>query len=134
MRSPQKESNRMNNIIECPWLKKLNPPQSLTDIECNLKNVRSVYIQKLVTNISEDLFDALYAAGFDVDSEDSESHVKDLAIIAESIRSYLLRSVGDYHPMQDVAENMFEWIGDGMLKTVDEINIKFNDPIHDVTV
>lgn len=117
-------SNRMtDNIIVGSWLKSNNPPQTLKDVEDSINQVRLLHVQELVSKLAGDVFDGLSVAGFDNDED--PVYTKDLALIAEGIRSYILKHQNQYHPLQEVAESMFDWDGEDRLKTAESIEITF---------
>ena len=112
----------MNNVIIGPW-------GTAKRQQVSEEAARNLLIQELVANLSGDLFDELSEAGFDVDNSNELEYTKDIAIMAECIRSYLLKQHGAYHPIQDVASEMFEWVDNEKLRTVEQINIRFKGQV-----
>jgi hypothetical protein len=110
----------MSNVILGPWAtsKSINVAQD--------EQVRTLHVQQIVADISGDLFDELAYLGFDIDNSDELDYTKDIAIVVESIRSFIMKLNGNYHPVQELAEDLFEETGDGLLRTLPELQIRFS--------
>jgi hypothetical protein len=103
----------MGEVIKGPWLGNVDPDEQ-----------NMVLIQVLVEEMCEAMFIGLREAGFD-NCEDM-SYTKDLAMIAESLRSYMLRLQDRYHPVQDIADQLFDWDEDGVvLETQPSVHVDF---------
>ena len=87
-----------NNVVQGPW--GVLPPSP--DDKSVSEKVQSdfVFIMSTVMNHME-------SRG--IDTLDEEEYIKDLALVAESIRSYLYKVRNKYHPCQDISDNLFYW-------------------------
>lgn len=79
----------MDNVIQGPWS------------EDNKKNFNDDMVQAIFDNLFEDM----RRLGFD--NQDEDYYSKDLGMIVESIRSYLLKLQEEYHEFQELADNVF---------------------------
>jgi hypothetical protein len=102
-----------NNVVQGPWG---NLPPSPDDKDAQEK-VQSdfIFLMGVVMNHME-------SRG--IDTLDEEEYIKDLALIAESIRSYLYKVRGKYHPNQDIADNLFYW-NNGRLNMQTSLMVEF---------
>ena len=78
------------------------------------------------------LFNQLEVAGFylgDDDDENDIEHIRDMAFIIESLRSFMAKHHEIYHPFHQLIDNIFEeeLTEDGALKIVDKLNINFKN-------
>lgn len=114
-----------NNVILGPWA------VGLPDHARALQHptVRDLYAQTIVEDVSGELFDHLADLGFDLDISSNVDYTKDVAIIVEAIRSYVMRRNGRYHPMQEVAEELFSYNDEGQLYTHPSLSIEFEATI-----
>jgi hypothetical protein len=87
-----------NNVVQGPWGSL--PPSPDDKITGETVQSDFLFIMNTVMNHME-------IRG--IDTLDEEEYIKDLALIAESIRSYLYKVRGKYHPNQDIAEHLFYW-------------------------
>lgn len=112
-----------NNIIMFP-VKNQNPhgPQTIEEVADKLYAVRQVHIQETLELVVPKLFENFSIAGFSPDDDDSFLFLKDGAMIVEAARSFLCKISGISHPLQLIAENMFE-------QTDDEGNLEISDKI-----
>lgn len=99
-----------NNVVQGPWGEL---PHSPDDKEVS-ESVQSDFMFIMTTVMA-------HMENRGVDTLDEESYIKDLALIAESIRSYLYKAKNKYHPCQDIADNLFFWNG-----TQYEMNTQLN--------
>jgi hypothetical protein len=101
-----------NNVVQGPWGTLPHSPDDKVvseDVQTNFIFLMSQVMQNM------DLLQ------IDIDSEE---HCKDLCMIAESIRSYLYKVRGKYHPNQQIADELFYWEM-GKLKMTSSINVEF---------
>lgn len=112
-----------NNIIQFPGKNSRPPPLTLEQVEENLDLVRQIHIQETLELVMPKLFESLSMAGFAADDESNE-YLKHGAMIVESARSFLCKLSGLSHPLQLIAENMFEQVDDeGNLEVSDKVKI-----------
>jgi hypothetical protein len=116
-----------NNIIRFPRPFKVDPsilsaPQSIEEVEDSVEVIRHVHIQQTLEQIVPMLFDNLSLAGFQ--PSDELLFLKDGALVVEAIRSFMSKLYGMDHPLQIVAENLFEQIdSDGNLEVSENVKI-----------
>ena len=112
-----------NNIITFPGKTSRPPPLTLEQVEENLDLVRQIHIQETLELVVPKLFESFSVAGFGADDESNE-YLKDGAMVVEAARSFLCKVSGVHHPLQLIAENMFEQIDDeGNLEVSDKVKI-----------
>ena len=97
-------------------------PQSIDEVEETVDLVRQVHIQQTLEQVIPMLFDNLSLAGFQPANE--MDFLKDGALIVEAARSFLNKTYAISHPLQLIAENLFEQTdSDGNLEVSDKIKI-----------
>jgi hypothetical protein len=116
-----------NNVIRFPRPFKVDPsimntPQSLEEVEDTVEVIRHVHIQQTLEQIVPMLFDNLALAGFQ--PSDELLFLKDGALVVESLRAFMSKLYGMEHPLQLIAENLFEQVdSDGNLEVSENIKI-----------
>lgn len=112
-----------NNIIMFPG-KNLRGPQTIEEVADTLDLVRQVHIQETLELIVPMLFDNISHAGFNPDEEDENGLLKHGAMVVEAVRSFLCKVSGIEHPLQIIAENLFEQVdAEGNLEVSDKVKI-----------
>jgi hypothetical protein len=112
-----------NNIIVFPG-KNLRGPQTIEEVVDNLDMVRQVHIQETLELVVPRLFESFSVAGFQPDEDDEEKYMKHGALIVEAARSFLCKVSGLPHPLQLIAENLFDQVDeDGNLEVSDKVKI-----------
>ena len=112
-----------NNIIQFPGKSKMGPPMTLEQVEENMDLIRQVHIQETLELVVPKLFENFSMAGFGTDDESTE-FLKDGAMVVEAARSFLCKVSGMSHPLQLIAENMFEQVdAEGNLEVSDKVKI-----------
>lgn len=112
-----------NNIIQFPGKSKMAPPMTLEQVEENMDLIRQVHIQETLELVVPKLFENFSMAGFGTDDESME-YLKDGAMVVEAARSFLCKVSGMSHPLQLIAENMFEQVdAEGNLEVSDKVKI-----------
>lgn len=115
-----------NNIISFPR-RNYNPdaipiPQSIEEVEETVDIVRQAHIQQTLEQVIPMMFDNLSLAGFQPANE--MEFLKDGALIVEATRSFLNKIYGANHPLQLIAENLFEQVNsNGDLEVSDKVKI-----------
>jgi hypothetical protein len=115
-----------DNVIPFPRknqnLSTMPAPQSINEVEETVDVVRQVHIQQALEQVIPMLFDNLSLAGFQPSNE--MDFLKDGALIVEAARSFLNKTYGMSHPLQIIAENLFEQVdSDGNLEVSDKVKI-----------
>lgn len=92
----------MGDIVQGPWGSRPPDPtnEDDNDVMENVQSKLELLMTVLYVNMSE---------LEDVDKISHEYYNKDMILIAESIRSMLLKLESRYHPCQDVCDNMYYW-------------------------
>jgi hypothetical protein len=112
-----------NNIIVFPN-KNLRLPQTIEEVADTLDIVRQVHIQETLQLIVPMLFDNISHAGFNPDDKDENALLKHGAMVVEAVRSFLCKVSGIEHPLQIIAENLFEQVdSEGNLEVSDKVKI-----------
>jgi hypothetical protein len=112
-----------NNIIVFPG-KNVRGPQTIEEVSDNLDMVRQVYIQETLELVVPRLFESFSVAGFQPDEDDEIQYMKHGAMIVEAARSFLCKVSGLPHPLQIIAENLFDQVDeDGNLEVSDKVKI-----------
>lgn len=97
-------------------------PQSIEEVEETVDVVRQVHIQQTLEQVIPMLFDNLSLAGFQ--PTDEMDFLKDGALIVEATRSFLNKIYGTRHPLQLIADNLFEQVdSEGTLEVSDKVKI-----------
>ena len=107
----------MSKVLDFPKLKnvdKLNI-QNTEDVNKHMENVRVYHVDETIEIMTEFVFHQLVMCGFNIDSDDDDIH-KDIFLSVESMKSMLLKYYSIKHPLQIVAEDMFEREEDGNYK------------------
>jgi hypothetical protein len=112
-----------NNIIVFPG-KNVRGPQTIEEVVDNLDMVRQVHIQETLELVVPRLFESFSVAGFQPDEDDEIQYMKHGAMIVEAARSFLCKVSGLPHPLQIIAENLFDQVDeDGNLEVSDKVKI-----------
>lgn len=111
-----------NNIIQFP-IRNSRAPITIEQVDENLELVRQIHIQETLELVIPKLFESFSVAGFSADEESNE-FLKHGAMVVEAARSFLCKVSGIEHPIQLIAENMFEQVdSDGTLEVSDKVKI-----------
>lgn len=116
-----------NNVIRFPKAPQpsynvVAAPQSIEEVEETVDVVRQVHIQQTLEQVIPMLFDNLALAGFQ--PVDEMEFLKDGALVVEATRAFLNKVYGMSHPLQIIAENLFEQVdSEGNLEVSDSIKI-----------
>lgn len=112
-----------NNIILFPG-KNLRGPQTIEEVADSMDMVRQVHIQEALEVVMPRLFESFSVAGFQPDEEEEILLMKHGAMIVEAARSFLCKVSGLPHPLQLIAENLFEQVDEeGNLEVSDKVKI-----------
>lgn len=121
-----------NNVIAFPKKIEGNPKVSnIEEINQNLQQMRMYHIQEAILQLAPIIFNQLDVAGFGISEDDEGEDIKDGALIIESIRSYMCKYYGVFHPFQVVAEAIFspkEDEEDGAFKIADKLDLDLKNP------
>jgi hypothetical protein len=109
------------NVIQFP-----NSRNYVPEVPTNANILKYNHIEESLATIIPMLFNNVELAGFRIIpefGEDSE-YIKDCSLAIESIRSMMCKYYDMKHPLQTVAENVFESEGEGILRIVKTLNIE----------
>lgn len=117
-----------NNVIQFP---NRNRKVNLTEKEVasNINVMKSNHVHETLAFIIPQLFKHMELAGFNIvpeSEDDTGEHIKDSALVVESIRSLLLKYYEIKHPFQDISENIFTVDKDGSFTLVKELYLEFD--------
>ena len=116
-----------DNVIPFPrksrtTLGVVTPPQSMEEVVETVDIVRQAHIQQTLEQVVPMMFDNFALAGFQ--PADEMEFLKDGALIVEAARSFLNKIYGAQHPLQLIADNLFEQIdSEGNLEVSDKVKI-----------
>lgn len=105
-----------DNVVKGPWPTVHKPNEEDKQL---MKTA-----DQLVHDMSDSLFHNILNAGFD--NFDDMCYSKDYALMVNAIRSVIYKLNDQYHPLQDVAEELFIQDEDGTLHTAHSINVDFD--------
>lgn len=98
-----------SNVVFFPKTKKNAPAQSMAELIESVEGVKKEHIEFLIDDTMGMVFTRLYEEGFDLTQEHC---TKSTALLIESFRAALFRSVGMEHPLQNMSDSMFSIIED----------------------
>lgn len=89
------------NIIRGPWpTSEGNAATDVVEVQPGVKAVKANHIVETLLCIAPMLFHNLELAGFENNGEES-------MLVIEAVKSLMMKHHGLYHPLQDVAANLF---------------------------
>ena len=100
-----KEKKKVNNLIKFPTHKVRKPKSDLAAKQSSeeAKKIKeNIFIEQLVEEFTLDLIHVLQENAVTMASE---TFLRDLAVIIESIKSLLKRDFGKQHPMQSITDS-----------------------------
>ena len=115
-----------NNVIQFPKKgpSRPNTPQTLEQVSDTLEIIKVTHVQGTLELLVPMLFDNLATAGFFQPEEDEHHYLKDGALVVEAIRSFLNKTYGMEHPLQLIAEHMFEQVDeDGSIEVSNKVKL-----------
>lgn len=120
-----------DNVVVFPKQKKGSAPLTMEEVyQAALEN-RKDHIEYLIDEVLSDAFIYVREAGFDMGEEKC---TKTTAMVIESLRSALYQSAGIFHPLQPVAEMMFDRNSDEELPEIfDDELISLDDEAENET-
>jgi len=99
-----------NNIIQFPGIVAREIPKNEEEIFQRVDNIKHLHIQEVLSTMVPIIFNQKATAGFDfIDDEETGevNNVKDGAFLVEALRSIMLKHYEIEHPIQILAENLF---------------------------
>lgn len=103
------ELKNKDNIIQFPGTTR-EIPKDEKEVVQRVDNIKHLHIQEVLSAMVPIIFNQMATAGFDfIDDEETGevNNVKDGAFLVEALRSIMLKHYGIDHPMQTLAENLF---------------------------
>jgi hypothetical protein len=104
-----------DNVIKGPWPEIYKPASE-----------DFLYMEAaddMVNDFSDAIFQGLESAGFD--NYDDPCYSKDYALMVHAIRSVVYKLNGQYHPCQDISDNLFYQHQDGSLEMASGVHVEF---------
>lgn len=95
-----------NNVIVFPKMKRDTPPQSLEELHEKRETVKREHAEMVLDDVMSNVFYHLSEEGFDMSDDDC---IKTTALLIESMRSAMYKSVDIFHPLHDIADSMFQY-------------------------
>jgi hypothetical protein len=118
-----------STVVKGPWPAITAPAQDETSIQAGVKAVKANHVVEALLTIVPMLFNNLEIAGFSSTATDG----LDSTLIIEAIKSLMMKHHGLYHPLQDVAANLFVSADNGEITMADRLDIDL-DPCDDTEV
>lgn len=99
--------DNVSTIIRFPKPHKKHPPQNEDELAAHAKQVQLEFVTRHCTDFAFEVFRMVESHGFDLSGPDVDKNIKhDMVLISEAIKSTLLRTMGQHHPLQEFAENV----------------------------
>ena len=114
-----------NNIIKFPPRdsSRPSPPKTLEEVTDQVDTLKHIHVQESIEVVIPMLFSNLAILGFDPEENDY-SLIKDGSLIVEAVRSFLNKFYNINHPLQIIADNLFETIDeDGNLEMSNKLTV-----------
>jgi hypothetical protein len=116
---------KKNNVVEFPFPNKnLKNIKSLEEINSRIELMKHYHIQETIGNILPYVFNQLEVAGFLVSDDDGGHDIKSSALIVESIRAFMCKQYGIFHPFQKISEEVFS------IDSEEETTLRIVDKLH----
>ena len=115
----------MGDLIRFPVESVGRPANTLEEIQSNIETVRHVYVNDMTESLVGMMAQQMEAGGFNLLDD---SHKRDFGFLIETVRSTLSKTIGLYHPFQDIAEDLMQPVGmpeDGFVAISDEVLTKY---------
>ena len=96
----------MDNVVVFPRGKNGSPPQSLEEIHAKLKENKEFFTDEFAQDLINFIVNEAYNAGYNLEEDDVET-AAGFNLVFEAIRSAVLRLDNIWHPLQDVADNLY---------------------------
>jgi len=103
------ELQNKDNIIPFPSITR-EIPKDEKEVVQKVDNIKHLHIQEVLATMVPIIFNQMATAGFDfIDDEETGeiNNFKDGAFLVEALRSIMLKHYGIDHPIQTLAENLF---------------------------
>jgi hypothetical protein len=94
----------VNNVVVFPKVKQGAPANSIDEILENMEVIRKEQVEMLIDDTLSYVFNRCYQEGYDLSADHC---IKPTAMVVESLRAALYRTVGMSHALHDAAEKLF---------------------------
>lgn len=88
--------------------------KTIEDVDNHMYVVKAYHIAETASFIAESIFHNLTLGGFDLEMENPKNH-KNIAMLMESLKSLMMDYHDMEHPIQHIAETLFEVGDDGIM-------------------
>lgn len=117
----------MDNVVAFPRSPLIPEglPSTPEQAKATVELVRHLFINEMTEALVGTLVQQMMAGGFNILDV---VHEKDFAFLIETVRSSLCKTIGLYHPIQDVSDHIMEETDEeGVLRIAESISVKFQD-------
>lgn len=122
------EKTQKNNVVLFTKDKKVSPIQTLDELYEIVNETKKATADIIIEDVITSLFSNFSKFNVTVKEKNSELFMKDVALIAEAIKSGVFRSFEFEHPLQNVTPNMFEQVGENEIRLkLDNFILKEDD-------
>lgn len=95
-----------DNVIVFPKGKRDTPPQSIEEIHEKREQVKKEHIEMVLDDVMSNVFYHMSEEGFELSTDDC---IKTTAMLIETMRAAMYKSVDFNHPLHDLANSMFRY-------------------------
>lgn len=94
----------------------LEEPKTMAEVKETVDNVRKFHCDETTGLMAAIIIENIYMSAFMFKFDESTTFHKDVALVTESVRSLLYKYYGMEHPLQKIADENFELLGENMVK------------------
>lgn len=106
-----------NNVIMFPKEKREDTPiQNMDELMYVIENTKKAVADVIIEEVVGNMFQNFSRYGITVKEKNAQPFMKDVALIVESIKSGVFRSMEFEHPLHNVSEKVFEMKSENELK------------------
>lgn len=100
------EIQENTNVVYLKDFKKPTEPKNPDVLPADYDGGYDDYLDNITLSVTFDLTEMLMEYGFSI--EDVPNSGYDLMMVIESVKSLMHRTQGEYYPLQDISEELFE--------------------------
>ena len=106
-----------NNVIIFPRQKREDSPvQTMDELMYVIENTKKAVADVIIEEVVGNMFQNFSRYGITVKEKNAQPFMKDVALIVESIKSGVFRSMEFEHPLHDISDKVFEIKSENELK------------------
>jgi hypothetical protein len=110
------ETTQKNNVVFFPKEKRISPVQNFDELYDIINEAKKATADIIIEDVITSLFSNFSKFNVTVKEKNSDLFMKDVALIAEAIKSGVFRSFEFEHPLHNVSSNMFEQVGENEIR------------------